>query len=43
MKDEKRFSAEERRDRSGNPFLPAFEAKKIVTDSPNKCSTKKQC
>jgi hypothetical protein len=25
------------RDRSGYPFLPAFGAKKIVTNSPDKC------
>ena len=37
IKDEKRYTVDELRDRSEYPFLPAFEAKKIGTDSPDKC------
>ena len=48
IKDEKRFTVEERRDSSGNPFLfcPVLrqalddKTKKIVTNSPEKSSDK---
>jgi hypothetical protein len=38
IKAETRFSAQWLADSSENPFLPAFEAKKIATNSRNKCS-----